>query len=524
VRQRARIAALAAVAAVAAVLVASLVHAPRASADAARTLVELRPAAECDAAGVLRGAGATTVSAALRLYSLDSRSATRVLPQLRACEAVRLTTPDRPAGTLSVTDFTDPLVPTEWWRAAIGVADLTPPARGKPITIVDSGVNVTHPEFVGRPDLVMLNAQEPAPLGGVHGTAVASLIGAAENGVGIVGIYPQALLQSWDSAIGTGTQLDTSQIVKGVLAAAAGGPGVINLSLGGDTFEVVIQQAIATAISKGLLVVAAAGNDGDAGNALTYPASLPHVLTVAATDEQNRVASFSSQSRFVDLSAPGQDMTVASALDQSWQQEDGTSFASPLVAGAAAWVWTARPDLDASQLFEVMRRSATDIGAPGRDDASGYGLLSVPAALTYAAPVRDPFEPNDDIDYVRPGGTYYNGILPLTTRSKPSAALTARLSIFEDPRDLYPVYVPPKGRITVTTASASTTDLTLWARTTATVTEPSPGKDKLARGVTKGATETVTYLNPGAAKTVFLAVTLGKGTRDATYTIAVTAR
>jgi hypothetical protein len=512
------------VAVTAAVVGAVLIHSPAASAKDARVLVELRPTSACDAVGVLRKAGATTVSATLRLYSLDSRSASQVLPRIRACKALRLTAPDRPAGTLSATDFTDPLVPSEWWRAAIGVADLTPPAAGKPVTIIDSGVDVAHPEFVGWPDLVMLNAQEPQPFGGVHGTAVASLIGATENGVGIVGVYPQALVQSWDSAIGAGTQLDTSEIVKGVLAAAAGGPGVINLSLGGNSFEVVIQQAIATAISKGLLVVAAAGNDGDAGNPLTYPSSLPHVLTVAATDEQNQVPFFSSQSRFVDLAAPGQDMMVASALDASWQQEDGTSFSSPLVAGAADWVWTVRPDLDASQLFEVMRRSATDIGAPGRDDASGYGLLNIRAALAYPAPVRDPFEPNDDIAYVRPGGMYYNGIPSLTTRAKPSATLTARLTIVEDPRDLYPVYVPAKGRITVKTASASSTDLTLWARSTSAVAEPSPGKDRLARGVTKGANETVTYLNPGAAKTVFLAVTLGKGTRDATYKVAVTAR
>ena len=156
---------------------------------------------------------------------------------------------------------------------------------------------------------------------------------------------------------------------------------MINLSLGSDGVEVAIQQAIETAIRKGMLVVAAAGNDGEAGSPLTYPASLPHVLTAAATDEQNQPTSFSSRSRFVDLAAPGQDITVASALDNSWASEDGTSFSSPLVAGAAAWVWTVRPELDASQLFEVMRRSATDIGTPGRDDATGYGLLNVPAAL-----------------------------------------------------------------------------------------------------------------------------------------------
>ena len=75
----------------------------------------------------------------------------------------------------------------------------------------------------------------------------------------------------------------------------------------------------------------------------------------------------------------------------------------------------------------------------------------------------------------------------------------------------------------MTTASGATTDLTLWSKAAATVTAPSPG-DRLARGVTKGATETVTYVNPGGGKTVFLAVTLGKGARDATYKIVVTAR
>ena len=205
------------------------------------------------------------------------------------------------------------------------------------------------------------------------------------------------------------------------MAAIDRGPGVINLSLGSNRSEIAISQALATAIRKGMLVVAAAGNDGDGTNELTFPASTPHVLTVAATDEQNRVAPFSSRSRYVDLAAPGENITVASALDQSWDAEDGTSFAAPLVSGAAAWVWTARPDLDASQLFEVMRRSATDLGTVGRDDATGYGLLSVPAALAYPTPVSDTLEPNDDTDYVRVGGTYYTGLPVLTSGLKPSA-------------------------------------------------------------------------------------------------------
>ena len=108
-----------------------------------------------------------------------------------------------------------------------------------------------------------------------------------------------------------------------------------------------------------------------------------------------------------------------------------------------------RPELDASQLFEVMRRSAVDIDAPGRDDATGFGLLNVPAALAYAAPVRDPLEPNDDMDYVTPGKTFDNGIPPLTTKAKPSTTLTGRLATVEDPRDVYRVFVPARGTITV---------------------------------------------------------------------------
>jgi hypothetical protein len=508
----------------AAVAGVALVHSPAAAAQGGRTLIELRPTTACDAAGVLRQAGADEVSSTLRLYRIDADAATRVLPRIRACNAVRFAMPDRTAGTLSVTDFSDPLVPTEWWRAAVGVADLTPPGRGRAVTIIDSGINVAHPEFVDRSDFVMLNEQQPQPLGGVHGTAVASVIGASANGVGLVGIYPQSLLQSWDAALGQGTRLATSEIVAGVLAAANQGPGVINLSLGGSEFEIPIQQAIATAIRKGMLVVAAAGNDGEDGSPLTYPASLPHVLTVAATDTLNRVTSFSSRSRFVDLAAPGQDIPVATALDNSWAPEDGTSFASPIVSGAAGWVWTLRTDLDASQLFEVMRRSATDIETPGRDNASGYGLLNLPAALTYTAPVRDPLEPNEDVDYVKPGATYDNGIPPLTSRAKPSTRLVARLAVAEDPRDVYRVFVPRNGSITVKTTAAPAVDLGLWGTATTSVLERSPGKDRLARSTTTGAAESITFANAGAAKTIYLAVTLAKGTRDATYPITVVAR
>ena len=282
-----------------------------------------------------------------------------------------------------------------------------------------------------------------------------------------------------------------------------------------------IEQAIYEAIRKGTLVVAASGNDGDRANPLGYPASIPHVLTVGASDRANGIAGFSSRSRFVDLAAPGVDIPIATAIGKGWTDGDGTSFAAPLVSGASAWVWTARPELDASQLFEVMRRSAVDIGAPGRDDAAGWGLLNVPAALAFPAPVRDPFEPNDDIEFVRPGGLFDNSIPPLTTPTRRATTVQARMDRVEDPRDVYRVWLPKNGRLVATLASSANVDLSLWKQGTVSVTERIIGRDRLARATAPGLTERLTFTNKGPGRYAFLAVVFPKDVGEATYRLRV---
>lgn len=498
-----------------------LAPSPAGASTTGTTLVELRASARCTEAVYLLEAGGKPVAPTLGLYSLASAAAARAVPALRRRGALLLSEPNRRAGTLSVQDFSDPLVPTEWWRAAVGVDTLTPPPAGRPVTIVDSGLDVSHPEFLGRANTETLNAQEPAGIGGEHGTSVASVIAAPVNGLGLVGIYPDALLRSWDAAKGAGTQLETSEIVQGLLAAANNGPGVVNLSLGSDQKELVIEQAVYEAIAKGTLVVAASGNDGDAGNPLGYPASIPHVLTVGASDRSNGIAGFSSRSRFVDIAAPGVEIPIATALGKGWRTGDGTSFAAPLVSGASAWVWTVRPELDASQLFEVMRRSAVDIGAPGRDDAAGFGLLNVPAALAYPVPVRDPFEPNDNIDFVQVTGIYYHATPPLTTNARRSTRVLARLDRAEDPRDVYRVWLPKNGRITATATADTDVDLSLWRQGTLSVAERIVGNDRLARATTIGPTERLTFTNRGPGRFAFLAVAPAKGVSAATYRMRI---
>jgi subtilisin family serine protease len=312
-----------------------------------------------------------------------------------------------------------------------------------PVTLVDTGVDFGHPEFAGRPNLIALNNQEPAPIGGVHGTATASVIGAPQNGVGLVGIYPQAIIRTYDASLGDGTQLPASEIAAGINAAANGGRTVINLSLGGAQPDPAIDAAIARAVKAGSLVVAAAGNSGEEGDWPTYPASDPHVFTVGATDEDDQPAVFTTTSQYVDIAAPGVDIPVADAPSNGWQQEDGTSFSAPIVAGAAAWLWTMRPDLDASQVAEILRESARDVAAPGYDTATGYGILDMTAALAAPTPQADSAEPNDTTATAT----------TITTRARPAGKAAGRVELYDDPADVLKIWLPAKRKVTAKVTS-----------------------------------------------------------------------
>ncbi|HEX6725335.1 MAG TPA: S8 family serine peptidase [Gaiella sp.] len=502
------------------VLTPAVAAAPNASGSA--TMVQLTKSAACSESAALTRAGAREIDARLRLWRLDPALAASAVPALRARDALVFAQKERTYNVTATTDTPDPLQGDEWWLSQIGIAGLTAPGPGVPVTIVDSGLNVGHPEFLGRGDTQTLNAQEPAPFGGEHGTMVSSVIGAPMNGVGVVGVYPRAVLRSWDAAKGDGTRLESSEISAGLLAAARAGRGVINLSLGSDASDLSIELAVGETVASGSLVVAASGNDGDRGSPLGYPAAYPHVTTVAATDHSGAVAPFSSRSRYVDLAAPGDDIIVASALGQNWQTASGTSFSSPMVAAAAAWVWTARPELTAGQVAEILRRSATDIAPAGRDQASGFGMLNVAAALALPAPIRDPYEPDDDIDQVNPNGDrYVSKQPPLSTVTKRTARIAGRVDRYEDPRDVFRVWLPAASRVTATLTTSSDGDLGLYSTAARSVVGRFATDGRLAIAATKGARERLVYTNKGKGRWAYVAVQPAAGALDATYTLAV---
>ena len=410
--------------------------------------------------------GGTLVSRRLGIWRLPSSEATRIGLQLSARGIARVIEPDRALVPQRVA--ADPLVGLEWWRAAVGADRVPPPAAGKPVTVIDTGLDVSHPEFAGRANTTLLNAQSTGGGGDEeHGTAVSSVIAAPDNGVGVLGIYPQAALDEWDSGA-----MFVSDVIQGIEHAIDTGPGVINMSFGFDGYDRLLADEIDLAFGTGSLLVAAAGNDFLEGNAEHSPASLHHVLTIAATNEQNRSSFFSNRSLAVDLSAPGENIPVAvpSWADASgYAAADGTSFSAPLVAGAATWVWTRRPELDVTQLFDLMRWSADDIAAKGFDEDTGYGLLDLPAALADAAPPVDPHEPNEDIYEITAGRLFDKGDAPLTSPGNGRVSFEARLDVTEDPEDVYRVWVPAHRRVLVKVVPTGDADVELWNASTPSV-------------------------------------------------------
>ena len=499
-----------------------------------RTLVELDRARAAAAVPALRRAGGKPIAPALSLWRLPSATAQRILPALLRRGLVRSVTPDLPLRTAAeptmgfFSQFTDPLSSSEWWISHVGADRWATPGVGKPLTMIDSGVDLSHQEFAGRPNTTALNTQTYSGNDEeLHGTATASVAAAPENGVGMVGIYPQADLRLWDAS--PSAQLTVGDEIAGLSTAARNGPGVINLSLGGFERIPIEEHAILAAFGAGSLIVASAGNSRDNGSPPSYPASFPHVLTVGATQDSDRVAGFSSASPALDLAAPGQDMIAAIPTifnPSGYATVDGTSFSAPLVSGAAAAIWTARPTLNNTQLFEVMRRSARDVGRRGWDSDTGYGIVDLPAAAARKAPAADPQEPNEDVFLVKPNGLTRGGRAALTGPTHRSTSLSAHLEKQEDPEDVYRAYLPAKGHLVVTVRPNANVSLEIWGRRTRTVLETGAAarRDLLGASAHAGPRfERVTIRGRGVGQYVYVDVFLARKVASAGYSLRIAA-
>ena len=221
-----------------------------------------------------------------------------------------------------------------------------------------------------------------------HGTNCAGTVGAiTNNGLGVAGAAPGVkLMAARVGYLPAGTSQGVVRmdwVAQGILYAVANGADIINCSWGSSSS---ISFAVGTAISEGVLMVTAAGND-DSELDPSYLSTYPGVIAVAATDPSDGRASFSNYGTWVELSAPGTGIyttTYNATLDtHTYSTTQGTSFSSPIVCGAAALIWSANPSLTATQVTQILYASADDIDGvnPSYAGKLGAGRVNLLAAL-----------------------------------------------------------------------------------------------------------------------------------------------
>jgi subtilisin family serine protease len=367
------------------------------------------------------------------------------------------------------------------------------------VAVVDSGVDCALPDF--QP---MQIVKSKSFVGGSacmdnqgHGTIVAGEIAGALGSTGVVGLAysSQLLVAKVVAADGT---IPIKAEAAGIRWAVDQGARVVNLSFGAvrdpldpslDTYSKPEAQAVAYAVRKGAVVVAAVGNSDEAYTTpwpyASWPAALPHVIGVGALNRSGNVPDFSDQDPvFVDIAAPGvgifstfpSDLTAAqpSCTEQGYtacaigdyQHPEGTSFAAPQVSAAAAVLFGVDPSLTSSQVTRILERHTDDVNAStgcdqcpvGRDKYSGWGRLDVMKAVNFLdsgnpLPPSDRFEPNDS----RSQAHKLWGKRP---------ALDATLDFWDDSVDIYRVKLLRGQRLHVRAAAQwpnASVGLTLWA-------------------------------------------------------------
>jgi thermitase len=302
--------------------------------------------------------------------------------ELKAQPGVQYAEPD----TLVYTTVmpTDPYAHIQWGLATIGAPsawDVTEGASVK-VAIVDSGVDLNHPDLVGRIDTVydydFVNRDATAQDDDGHGTHVAGIIAATlNNDIGIAGVANKCTILPVKvmNSVGTGT---SSNVADGIRWAADCGAQVINLSLGAPTSSSAIDAAVQYAVSKDCVVVAASGNDGV--NSVYYPAAGANVIGVGSTDSLDSRSGFSNYGPKVDISAPGS-FIFSTLPGGGYGYMSGTSMATPEVAGVVALIRAKNPTWNRTMVERQLLGTTLDLGVTGRDNYFGYGRVRADRAV-----------------------------------------------------------------------------------------------------------------------------------------------
>jgi type VII secretion-associated serine protease mycosin len=306
-----------------------------------------------------------------------------------------------PAAPAVATPFAEPPSPLtgdsfrqdEWQLTALNIGEAWTYSTGAGITVavIDSGVDATHPDLVDQvlPGLDLVDPKGNGDTDQVgHGTSVSAIIaGRGDDQVGVIGIAPKAKILPVRVLDAENRYDDAIVVAKGVRWAVDHGARVINLSLGGNGTSAALAAALDYAFAKDVVVVACTGNTSASSDSeVWYPAREPGVLAVAGMERDGeRLWSGSITGKETVVSAPATQLVGARAGGGYWRVQ-GTSFASPMVAGTAALIRSRWPTMPAGEVINRIIKTAKDRGPAGRDATFGFGVIDPTAALTADVP------------------------------------------------------------------------------------------------------------------------------------------
>ncbi|OON62642.1 peptidase S8 [Massilia sp. KIM] len=323
----------------------------------------------------------------------------------------------------------DPYIGSAWHIGKIGAPSAWDRSQGAGVTIaiLDSGVNIGHPDLKDRvvPGYNLYdNNTNVADVCG-HGTAVAGAAAAStNNALGVAGVAGSAKIMPvrvayLDSTKGCWAYFST--IASGITYAADHGARIANVSYVGIAGSSSIKSASKYMKSKGGLVFISAGNNNIDENVIPDTS----FIIVSATDSYDRKSSFSSWGSFVSLSAPGSGIWTTSGTS-GYSAWNGTSFASPVAAGVAGLMMAARPDLSGEQIEALLFKTSLDLGVAGRDPVFGYGRVNADAAVAAAVGYVQPVDASAPVASIAAplASSSVSGVVPVTVNASDNVGVT----------------------------------------------------------------------------------------------------
>ncbi|CAH0135139.1 Thermophilic serine proteinase [Peribacillus sp. Bi96] len=349
----------------------------------------------------------------------------------------------------------DPAYIDQWHHKKLGTNAAWTKTMGSKemiVAIIDDGIDRGHGDLKGK----IVNAYDtirnrknivPA---GEHGTHIAGIIaGSANNGIGGAGVAPNVKLMPIN--VFDGEYADTADIIDAIHYAVQNKANIINMSLGDTSYSEALNKAVQEAYKKGILIVAAAGNEGDMGKNVqrVYPAAFSNVISVAATDNRDKRPSYSNYHSTVDIAAPGDDI-LSTLPNGKYGWMSGTSMATPMVTGVAALIWSNEPKLNKTEVEYRLYDSAVDLGTKGKDIYYGNGRVNAKKALEMKTLTKPAVTAISDKD------TKVTGKIPADFK-------TGTVSIYTDKKQLAEVKINGEKTFTATIAK-QTAGTTIFTR------------------------------------------------------------